>query len=122
MAVEKWPNTWHYNCADGPATQYASRVQEINLGNGYKQVYEDGPNAETRTFTIGFVGNELNDFAKPSTVRDFLRRHYVKPFDFTPPDGIRGLFRVQKDSVQYTPHGGNIFSVTATIETAIGAF
>lgn len=120
MAIDKWPYWWDIQIQDTPSVNYARRVTSIQFGNGYEQVAEDGPNAETRTFAITFTGQTNEAYQNPKDVAKFLRAHVVKPFDFTPPDGERGLFRVAKDSIAVRAQSRLVQTVTATITTSVG--
>lgn len=120
MAIDKWPAWWDIQIQDTPSVNYSRRVTETQFGNGYKQVAEDGPNAETRTFAITFTGQINEKYHNPQDVCKFLRAHVVQPFDFTPPDGERGLFRVDANSISVRTQSKWVQTVTATITTAAG--
>lgn len=120
MAMDEWPFWWPVQIQDTPSVNYSRRVAKTQFGNGYEQVSEDGPNAETKTFQITFSG-QINDVhTNPQDVAKFLRQHVVRPFVYTPPDGEKGLYRVVSDSVVVRPYSRLVQTVTATITTALG--
>lgn len=120
MAVEKWPYYWPVQIQDGAPVSLAYRTQEIQFGQGYGQNVADGPNAETKQFGLTFVGKTNEKWSNPQEAYNFLRQHFVVPFEFTTPDGETGLYVVQADSVRYSPTGRLTATVTATLKTAIG--
>lgn len=87
------------------------RVLSAQFGDGYKQSVGDGINNEVRSWPLEFVGK--GDYVKP--IRDFLRAHQgYKPFKWTPPMDIEGLFEVKE--FRLTPHGANVYTLSATFE------
>lgn len=99
--------TWHPRL--DPEGTSTFRVRSAQFGDGYKQVVGDGINNESRTWPLTFTGAEHE--IRP--IRDFLRLHQgFKPFEWTPPMDIKGLFEVAEFTVR--PHGAGIYSLFAT--------
>lgn len=120
MATATWPWWWPVQITNGSGVQYQHRVQEIQLGDNYSVTTESGPNSEKRTYALTFTGQTNSRHEKPQDVRDFLRQHVVHPFVFTPPDGIKGLFKVVVNTIDYKTEGGLVATVTADLVEYIG--
>ena len=122
MSVAVWPYYWPIQIQASPSVGYKRRVQNNQFGNGYSQKFEDGPNSETRTFAITFVGQDNDRHTNPLDVAKFLRQHVIDPFEMTPPDGEVGLFNVDAESITVTPLGGHAYQVSANVSTAVGVY
>lgn len=115
MAVETF--TWPTQIASQPASEYTRTVREVQFGNGYGQISEDGINSEKIKFPYSFRGPLETSLA----IRDFCRRHCIKAFIFKPPHGEVGLYRVAADSIRLVPNGKTQATVSATFEQAYSA-
>lgn len=118
--MDIWPYWWPNQIQDGGTVSLAFRTQEIQFGNGYGQNVSDGPNAETKQLNFSFMGQTNDKHTNPKDVYNFLRRHYITPFQYTANDGEVGLYVVVPESLTYTPNGRLAATVSATFKTAIG--
>ena len=91
------------------------RNRSAQFGNGYRQVAEDGINGEEQSWPLTFGG----DASEVKPIRDFLRRHKgATPFQWTPPLGDPALWTCAEFNV--TPHGSELYTLTATFEQYFG--
>ena len=91
------------------------RVREAQFGNGYRQVAADGINSEQQSWPLTFSGDE----SEVAPIVAFLRRHRgVSPFEWKPPLSPLGLWTCE--SFTATPHGSDLYTVTATFEQFYG--
>ena len=112
MAIETF--TWPVQIQAQQQISYAQRIKSAQFGEGYEQVSGDGINPETIQVPITWTGKKSEAVA----MRDFLRRHVVKSFIFTPPFEQLGLYRVTADSINLVPVSANVATVTATFKQA----
>ncbi|UAN43834.1 phage tail protein [Serratia sp. JSRIV001] len=110
MAIDTF--TWRIQ--GQPEGSYAQRVRTAQFGDGYKQVAGNGLNIETQTWPLSFTGQK----AQMLPLLEFARSHTTKSFFWTPPYGVKGLYRVVADSIKATPVGGSVMTVSATFEQA----
>lgn len=112
MAIETF--TWPVQIQAQQQISYPQRVRSTQFGEGYEQVSGDGINPETIQVPITWTGSKSEAMA----LRNFLRRHVVKSFFFTPPFELQGLYRVTPDSINLVPVAANVATVTATFKQA----
>lgn len=115
MAIETF--SWPIQIAAQPQTEYSQTVRKAQFGDGYSQVAEDGINSEKINFPYSYRG----PVATAISIRDFCRRHRAKSFYWSPPYGVKGLYRVAPDSIRILPNGKSQATVTATFEQAYQA-
>ena len=115
MAIDEFK--WRTQIQDAPTGEFKHRVTEVEFGDGYKQVSQDGINSETQSWSFTYTGNK--DEVLP--MFDFIRGHTVKSFIWTPPFGVKGLYRVKSDSITMTPVSNHYLKVSATFEQAFSA-
>jgi len=85
------------------------RVLTAQFGDGYKQTAGDGINTAVQSWPVQFTGGA----AYITEIRDFLRAHRgVKPFLWTPPLGVEGLYEANKIKVQ--AKGGDWYVLSTT--------
>lgn len=114
MAVDTWP--FSIQLQDAPTASFDYRVRTVQFGDNYEQIADDGINPETITFPISFI--QHNRVALP--VLAWLRAHRTKAFIFTPPNGIKGLYRVVPDSIAALPISKNVSRISATLKEVYG--
>lgn len=110
MAIE----TFTWRTQDQPEGSYDQRVRTSQFGDGYKQVSGNGLHIETQIWPLSFIGQK----AEMLRLLDFVRTHTTKSFIWTPPYGVRGLYRVVADSIRAIPVGGFVMAVSVTFEQA----
>ncbi|MCW2480342.1 phage tail protein [Candidatus Symbiopectobacterium sp. NZEC135] len=108
MAIETFH--WPLQIGNQPEVQYSETVRKVQFGDGYTQLSGTGLNGETITFPYAFRGT-LDTAVE---IRDFLRRHRKKSFQWTPPHEQPGLYRVVEDSIKFAPAGNVQGVITAT--------
>ncbi|MDX7993205.1 phage tail protein [Xenorhabdus littoralis] len=112
MAIEEFK--WRTQIQDSPSGEFKHRIKEVVFGDGYKQVSGDGINPETQSWPYSYTG--MKDEVMP--IFQFIRRHTLKSFIWTPPFGEKGLYRVKADSITMIPMAGGIMKISATFEQA----
>lgn len=96
-----------------PVGNIEFRLKSARFGDGYQQVAEDGINNKSQTWPLSFVAEQT----LIKSIVDFLDRHAgAKPFYWTPPLGVRGLYRCK--GYQPTPMGAGIYTLAAILEQA----
>lgn len=115
MAIEEFK--WRTQIQDAPSGEYKHRIKSVEFGDGYKQVAADGINPETQIWPFMYMGR--SDVVMP--MFEFIRKHTVKSFIWTPPFGEKGLYRVQPDSISMIPISPTVMKVSATFEQAYSA-
>jgi len=87
------------------------RVLTAQFGDGYKQTAGEGINHTVQSWPVQFVGSA----AHITAIRDFLRAHGgVKPFWWTPPLGVQGLYDAASIKVQAKGKDWYVLSTTFT--------
>jgi len=112
MAIETF--TWRTQIQNQPQGAYTQRVREAGFGDGYKQVSGDGLNPESQSWPLTFTGREQDMLP----IHTFMRNHVVKSFIWTPPNGVPGLYRADKESVKAAPVSRNVSTINATFKQA----
>ncbi|CAI2006519.1 phage tail protein [Serratia fonticola] len=110
MALETF--TWHTQ--GQPEGSYNQRVRTAQFGDSYKQVAGDGLHIENQSWSLSFTGQK----GEMIPLLDFARSHTTKSFIWTPPYGVKGLYRVVADSIRAIPVGGTVMAVSVTFEQA----
>ena len=99
-----------------PTGTSSFRTRTAQFGNGYRQVAADGINNEQQSWPLTFGGSE--DEVAPIVA--FLRSHRgASAFVWTPPLGEESLWTC--NSFGMTPHGEDLYTVTATFEQYFGS-
>ena len=115
MAIETF--TWPVQIQAQQQISYTQRIKSAQFGEGYEQVSGDGINPETIQVPITWTGKRSEVVA----MRDFMRRHVVKAFIFTPPFEQQGLYRITPESINLVPVAANVATITATFKQAYSA-
>lgn len=96
---------------------YSTRVRSVTMGDGIEQVASDGINPTRATYNLKWKGNPEDTRA----MKDFLNAHYVRAFVFTPPGGVKGLYRVKAETeVTDTFISTRVRGISATLVQAYG--
>lgn len=115
MAIDTF--TWPTQIAGQPATEYNRTIRQIQFGDGYSQVSEDGINSEKIKFPYSYRG----PLATAKAIRDFCRQHCTRSFIWTPPHGEKGLYRAAPDSIKLVPNGKKQATISVTFEQSFSA-
>lgn len=100
--------TFTYDRQAGAAGRIEYRIREVQFGDGYSQVVEDGINTKVQTWPLVFEGG-ITDM---QPILDFFDRHKgSKSFYWTPP-GTEDPLLFRARNVGLTSKGGGIFSVS----------
>lgn len=104
---------WQVSSATTVDTQIST--VEAKFGDGYRQVGEDGINAEDNTVRVNVEPIELPE---AQAIYDWLRAHRGQPFLWTP---IKPLPQVESawtsNQFSFKRIGGLIVGITATFRT-----
>jgi len=94
-----------------PTGEEQFRVLTTQFGDGYKQTAGDGINNTVQSWPVQFVGS----VAHITEIRNFLRAHGgIKPFWWTPPLGVQGLYETAQVKVQAKGSDWYVLSTTFT--------
>jgi len=94
-----------------PTGEEQYRVLGAQFGDGYKQMAGDGINNVVQSWPLQFTGSA----AYITEIRDFLRAHGgVKPFLWTPPLGVQGLYDAAAVKIQAKGKDWYVLSTTFT--------
>jgi len=92
-----------------PTGEERLRVLTAQFGDGYKQTAGDGINNLVQSWPLQFTGSA----AYITEIRDFLRSHGgAKPFLWTPPLGVQGLYDAVDVKVQARGKDWYVLSTT----------
>lgn len=70
------------------------KVRSVALGDGYEQLASDGINTKRLAYPLVWKGDPVT----AKQISDFLDAHTIRAFVFTPPGGVKGLYRVKPGS------------------------
>jgi phage-related protein len=107
--------TFTYQPTKDSARSMAPRVKQIAFGNGYKQIYGDGINANLESWELTFKAAA----AEAVAIDSFFDSHGgYTPFNWTAPESGAVLKQYLCPSWRKAPaaEGGGWFIVTATFE------
>ncbi len=110
MAIE----TFIWPVRTGATESINIATQEIQFGDGYKQVAGVGINEDNATWELSCNG-KLSDMA---VIRAFLKFHVTKSFWWSNPWGERKLYRVKRDSIKPVFTNGDFAEISFVFEQA----
>lgn len=105
---------WPVQLQAGMEGTFSYSTRSAKFGDGYEQISGDGINPETQSWPVTLSG--LNKDVLPALT--FIRAHVTKSFIWTPPNGVLGLYRVDKESIKSAPLSRNVSTITATFKQA----
>ena len=110
MAIDTF--TWPVRTGASETINIAT--QEIQFGDGYKQVAGIGINQESATWELTCNGK----LADVKTIREFLKSHVIASFWWVNPWGEKKLYRVKKDSIKPVFTNGQFSEISFVFEQA----
>jgi phage-related protein len=109
-------DTFHWQTQAAPSGNFAHNVRSAQFGDGYKQISSNGLNQAVQLWQLAYTGHPT--VTQP--MLDFLNQHVITAFFWTPPNGVKALFRVRSDSISVTPLARNVVALNFTFEQAFG--